>query len=108
MKIISTEWKTFFVEEKNFLLKTDKAYFIQLPNKAGALEGLWISTKFAKYNEISKKGTPIYSFSIKKDLMYKLVNFQFKENGDFEVLKNTTREIKGEALIAYLFTQLKK
>ena len=40
MKIISTEWKTFFVEEKNFLLKTDKAYFIQLPNKAGALEGL--------------------------------------------------------------------
>ena len=56
MKIISTEWKTFFVEEKNFLLKTDKAYFIQLPNKAGALEGLWISTKFAKYNHISKKG----------------------------------------------------
>ena len=108
MKIISTEWKTFFVEEKNFLLKTDKAYFIQLPNKAGALEGLWISTKFAKYNEISKKGTPIYSFSIKKYLMYKIVNFQFKENGDFEVLKNTTREIKGEALIAYLFAQLKK
>ena len=108
MKIISTEWKTFFVEEKNFLLKTDKAYFIQLPNKAGALEGLWISTKMAKYNEISKKGTPIYSFSIKKDLMYKIVNFQFKENGDFEVLKNTTREIKGEALIAYLFAQLKK
>ena len=107
MKIISTEWKTFFVEEKNFLLKTDKAYFIQLPNKAGSLEGLWISTKFAKYNEVSKKGTPIYSFSIKKDLMYKVVNFQFKENGDFKVLKNTTREIKGEALIAYLFAQLK-
>jgi len=40
--------------------------------------------------------------------MYKIVNFQFKENGDFEVLKNTTREIKGEALIAYLFAQLKK
>ena len=108
MKIISTEWKTFFVEEKNFLLKTDKAYFIQLPDKAGVLQGLWISTKFAKYNEVSKKGTPIYSFSIKKDLMYKIVNFQFKENGDFEVLKNTTREIKGEALIAYLFAQLKK
>ena len=108
MKIISTEWKTFFVEEKNFLLKTDKAYFIQLPNKAGALEGLWISTKFAKYNELSKKGTPIYSFSIKKDLVYKVVNFQFKENGDFDVLKDTTREIKGEALINYLFAQLKK
>ena len=105
MKIINTQWKTFFVEEKNFLLKTDKAYFIQLPN-TGA--GLWISTKMAKYNELSKKGKTVYSFSIKKDLMYKIVNFQFKENGDFEVLKNTTREIKGEALIAYLFTQLKK
>ena len=108
MKIISTLWKTFFVEEKNFLLKTDKAYFIQLPNKVGALEGLWISTKFAKYNEVSKKGTTINSFSINKDLMYKIVNFQFKENGDFEILKNTTREIKGEPLIDYLFDQLKK
>ena len=108
MKIISTEWKTFFVEEKNFLLKTDKAYFIQLPKRAGALEGLWISTKFAKYNELSKKGTPIYSFSIKKDLMYKIVNFQLKENNDFEIIKNTTREIKGDILIAYLFAQLKK
>ena len=108
MKIISTEWKTFFVEEKNFLLKTDKAYFIQLPNKAGALEGLWISTKFAKYNELSKKGAPIYSFSIKKDLVYKVVNFRFKENSDFEVLKDTSREIKGEALINYLFAQLEK
>ena len=67
MKIINNQWRTFFVEEKNFLLKTDKAYFIQLPNKAQALEGIWISSKFAKYNEVSKKGTPVYSFAINKD-----------------------------------------
>ena len=108
MKIINNQWRTFFVEEKNFLLKTDKAYFIQLPNKAGALEGIWISAKFVKYNEVSKKGTPVYSFAINKDLVYKVVNFQSKENDDFEILKDTTREIKGEVLITYIFNQLKK
>ena len=105
MKIISTKWKTFFVEEENFLLKTDKAYFIQLPN-IGA--GVWISTKMAKYNELSKKGKTVYSFSINKDLTYKIVGFKLKEDGDIDILKNTTKEIKGSALIDLIFSKLKK
>ena len=105
MKIINTQWKTFFVEEENFLLKTDKAYFIQLPNTSA---GLWISTKMAKYNELSKKGKTVYSFSINKDLTYKVVEFQLKEYGDIDILKDTTREIKGSALIDLIFSKIKK
>lgn len=105
MKIINTQWKTFFVEEQNFLLKTDKAYFIQLPNTSA---GLWISTKMAKYNELSKKGKTVYSFSINKDLTYKVVEFQSKEGGDIDILKNTTQEIKGSALIDLIFSKIKK
>lgn len=105
MKIINTQWKTFFVEEKNFLLKTDKAYFIQLPNTSA---GLWISTKMAKYNELSKKGKTVYSFSINKDLTYKVVEFQLKEGGDVDILKDTIQEIKGSALIDLIFSKLKK
>ena len=105
MKIIDTQWKTFFVEEKNFLLKTDKAYFIQLPNTSA---GLWISTKMAKYNEVSKKGKTVYSFSLNKDLTYKVVEFQPKEDGDVDILKDTTQEIKGSALIDLIFSKLKK
>lgn len=105
MKIINTQWKTFFVEEKNFLLKTDKAYFIQLPNTSA---GLWISTKMAKYNEVSKKGKTVYSFSINKDLTYKVVEFQSKENGDIDILKETTQEVQGSALIDLIFSKLKK
>ena len=105
MKIINTEWKTFFVEEKNFLLKTDKAYFIQLPNTS---TGLWISTKLAKYNEVSKKGKTVYSFSINKDLTYKVVEFQPAENGDIDILRETTQEVQGSALIDLIFSKLKK
>ena len=105
MKIINTQWKTFFVEEENFLLKTGKAYFIQLPNTSA---GLWISTKMAKYNELSKKGKTVYSFSINKDLTYKVVEFQLKEYGDIDILKDTTREIKGSALIDLIFSKIKK
>ena len=105
MKIINTQWKTFFVEEKNFLLKTDKAYFIQLPNTSA---GLWISTKMAKYNEVSKKGKTVYSFSLNKDLTYKVVEFRLKEDGDVDILKDTTQEIKGSALIDLIFSKLKK
>ena len=105
MKIINTQWKTFFVEEQNFLLKTDKAYFIQLPNTSA---GLWISTKMAKYNELSKKGKTVYSFSINKDLTYKVVEFQPKEGGDIDILKHTTQEIKGSALIDLIFSKIKK
>ena len=105
MKIINTQWKTFFVEEQNFLLKTDKAYFIQLPNTSA---GLWISTKMAKYNELSKKGKTVYSFSINKDLTYKVVEFQPEEGGDIDILKDTTQEIKGSALIDLIFSKIKK
>lgn len=105
MKIINTQWKTFFVEEENFLLKTDKAYFIQLPNTSA---GLWISTKMAKYNELSKKGKTVYSFSINKDLTYKVVEFQLNEYGDIDILKQTTQEIKGSALIDLIFSKIKK
>lgn len=105
MKIINTQWKTFFVEEENFLLKTDKAYFIQLPNTS---TGLWISTKMAKYNELSKKGKTVYSFSINKDLTYKVVEFQLNEYGDIDILKQTTQEIKGSALIDLIFSKIKK
>ena len=105
MKIINTQWKTFFVEEKNFLLKTEKAYFIQLPHTAA---GLWISTKMAKYNEVSKKGKTVYSFSINKDLTYKVVEFRLKEDGDVDILKDTTQEIAGSALIDLIFSKLKK
>ena len=105
MKIINTQWKTFFVEEKNFLLKTDKAYFIQLPNTS---VGLWISTKMAKYNEVSKKGKTVFSFSLNKDLTYKVVEFQPKDGGDVDILKDTTQEIKGSALIDFIFSKLKK
>ena len=105
MKIINTQWKTFFVEEKNFLLKTDKAYFIQVPNSG---VGLWISTKMAKYNELSKNGKTVYSFSINKDLTYKIVEFQPKAGGDIDIWKNTTQEIKGSALIDLIFSKIKK
>ena len=105
MKIINTQWKTFFVEEKNFLLKTEKAYFIQLPNTSA---GIWISTKMAKYNELSKKGKTVYSFSINKDLTYKVVEFQPTEDGDIDILKDTTQEIKGSALIDLIFSKIKK
>ena len=62
----------------------------------------------AKYNEVSKKGKTVYSFSLNKDLTYKVVEFQPKDGGDVDILKDTTQEIKGSALIDLIFSKLKK
>lgn len=108
MKIINNKWKTFFVNEANFLLKTDKAFFIQLPTAKGELVGLWLGLKMAKYNELSKKGNPVYSFSINKDLEYKLFGFSWDEKKEPVIHKEFQSVIKGADLIDKIYNVLKK
>lgn len=105
MKIINTSWKTIFVEKTNFLMKTEKAYFIALP---GVNKGIWISCKFAKYDELSKKtNKPVFSFSLNKDMEYKVFDFAFKGE-DVEINKDSLQVMSGKILIENIFATLKK
>lgn len=108
MKIINNKWKTFYVNESNFLLKTDKAFFIQIPTPNGELIGIWLGLKMAKYNETTKTGKQIYSFSINKDLDYKLFGFSWDEKQEPVINKELSTVIKGDMLIEKLFGTLKK
>lgn len=105
MKIISNKWKTFFVEETNFLLKTDKAFFIKLPGSES--RGVWLGLKMARYNEKSKTGKQVYAMSICKDLTYKIYPFMM-ENEEPKISKEPIAVKKGDELINEIFTILKR
>lgn len=105
MKIISNKWKTFFVEESNFLLKTDKAFFIKLPGDVS--RGVWLGLKMARYNEKSKTGKQIYAMSICKDLSYKIYPFTM-ENDEPKISKEPISVKSGDELIKEIFAIIKK
>lgn len=109
MKIIKkTDWQTLFVEEKNFLLSTGKAYFVQLNFKAQPGQyGIWISSKFADYGKVSPKtGKPYYAVAIHKEMTYKVCSFNQiindKNEIDYKISKEYN-ELTGAQILELFF-----
>lgn len=108
MKIIKKQnWQTLFLEEQNFLLKTEKAYFVSIPlkDKPGKF-GIWIAEKFGDYGTISKTtNKPYYAIAINKEMPYKLTtyNLESKNNKTDYIISKDFEEVTGAQLLELFF-----